>query len=92
MNLLQTKHLADFRAKNKPKTNSILSAKSADRSEKTGSKYRLSGDTGWELGARHRGQVESCVERGDPPPAFDSLRKPPLDLLAPSPSPTDRVW
>jgi hypothetical protein len=40
------------------------------------------GAEGW--GARHRGTVESCIERGDPlPPAFDKLRKPPLDLLIP---------
>ena len=28
--------------------------------------------------------VESCIEHGDPlPPAFNKLRKPPLDLLIP---------
>jgi hypothetical protein len=32
--LLKTKHLSSYGAKNKPKTNSILSAKSADQSEK----------------------------------------------------------
>jgi hypothetical protein len=35
-NLLKTKRLAFLEAKNKPKTNSILSAKSANQSEKTG--------------------------------------------------------
>jgi hypothetical protein len=49
---LQTKHLAVFRTKNRPKTNSILSAKSANQSEKTGCKCKVSSDRNPVLEAR----------------------------------------
>jgi hypothetical protein len=49
--LLKTKNLAFFEAKNEPKTNSILSAKSADQSEKSGCRWWVSGDRWWGLGA-----------------------------------------
>ena len=41
--LLKTQYLAVFSAKNKPKTNSILSAKSASQDEKRGLRGRVSG-------------------------------------------------
>jgi hypothetical protein len=41
--LLKTRHLAFFGAKNKPKTNPILSAKIANQSEKTGLRWQVSG-------------------------------------------------
>ena len=47
--LVKTQDLAVFLAKNEPKTNSILSAKSADQSEKTRSKCKISGARGWGL-------------------------------------------
>jgi hypothetical protein len=42
--LLKIQHLAIFAAKNEPKTNPILSAKTADQSEKTGLRWQVSCD------------------------------------------------
>jgi hypothetical protein len=53
--LLKTKHLSSYGAKNKPKTNSILSAKSADQSEKH--RIRLSGFR-WRSPRRSRGAMQ----------------------------------
>jgi hypothetical protein len=44
--LLQTQGLAFFGGKNEPKTNSIVSAKEADQSEKTACRRKVSGDRG----------------------------------------------
>jgi hypothetical protein len=49
--LLKTQHLAFFEAKNEPKTNPTLGAKEADQSEKSGCRWRVSGDRWWGLGA-----------------------------------------
>jgi hypothetical protein len=56
--LLKTQHLAVFGAKNELKTNSILSAKSADQSGEVGFRCQGLGVGGWGLGAglRFRGQ------------------------------------
>ena len=57
-NLLETQHLAVFWSENEPKTNSILSAKSADQSGEVGFRCQGLGVGGWGLGAglRFRGQ------------------------------------
>jgi hypothetical protein len=49
--LLKTKDLALFGAKNELKTNSILRAKEAVQSEKPDCTCNISGDTSWGLGA-----------------------------------------
>jgi predicted molibdopterin-dependent oxidoreductase YjgC len=56
--LLKTQDLAVFRAKNKLKTNPVLSAKMSKSKRKKGPRRQVLGARGWELGARDWGLEE----------------------------------